>query len=143
MPTGIPWTDEVINGVTGCTKVSPGCAHCYASMLGATVCNQPEADRIIPILLPIPAAVRFISYEPAPGPLVLRTEWIDPLHIERQGLSWVIAETGQGKRPMDIQWARDLRDQYVAAGVPYFFKRDSDGYRDIDNERWAQYPEVA
>ncbi len=28
--TGIEWTDETWNPVTGCTKVSPGCAHCYA-----------------------------------------------------------------------------------------------------------------
>lgn len=26
----IEWTDETWNPVTGCTKVSPGCAHCYA-----------------------------------------------------------------------------------------------------------------
>ena len=28
--TKIEWTDAVWNVVTGCTKVSPGCAHCYA-----------------------------------------------------------------------------------------------------------------
>ena len=28
--TGIEWTDETWNVVTGCTKVSPGCDHCYA-----------------------------------------------------------------------------------------------------------------
>lgn len=28
--TSIEWTDEVWNPVTGCSKVSPGCAHCYA-----------------------------------------------------------------------------------------------------------------
>jgi protein gp37 len=28
--TGIEWTDRTWNPVTGCTKVSPGCAHCYA-----------------------------------------------------------------------------------------------------------------
>ncbi len=30
MSTEIEWTDETWNPVTGCTKVSPGCAHCYA-----------------------------------------------------------------------------------------------------------------
>src|SRR5689334_5741243 len=30
MPTKIEWTDETWNPVTGCTKVSPGCDHCYA-----------------------------------------------------------------------------------------------------------------
>ena len=28
--TTIEWTDASWNPVTGCTKVSPGCAHCYA-----------------------------------------------------------------------------------------------------------------
>jgi protein gp37 len=27
--SGIEWTDATWNPVTGCTKVSPGCAHCY------------------------------------------------------------------------------------------------------------------
>jgi protein gp37 len=31
MATGIQWTDETWNPVTGCSKVSPGCAHCYAA----------------------------------------------------------------------------------------------------------------
>ncbi len=31
--TSIEWTDETWNPVTGCTKVSPGCAHCYAERL--------------------------------------------------------------------------------------------------------------
>lgn len=31
--TGIEWTDATWNPVTGCTKVSPGCAHCYAEAI--------------------------------------------------------------------------------------------------------------
>jgi protein gp37 len=31
--SGIEWTDEVWNPVTGCSRVSPGCAHCYAMEL--------------------------------------------------------------------------------------------------------------
>ena len=29
MPSTIEWTDETWNPVTGCTRVSPGCDHCY------------------------------------------------------------------------------------------------------------------
>ena len=32
-PTRIEWTDETWNPVTGCTKVSPGCDHCYAETM--------------------------------------------------------------------------------------------------------------
>jgi protein gp37 len=40
-------------------------------------------------------------------------------------LDWVIVggESGPGARPMSIQWARELRDQCKAAGVPFFFKQ--------------------
>lgn len=31
--TGIEWTDRTWNPTTGCTKISPGCAHCYAEAL--------------------------------------------------------------------------------------------------------------
>ena len=31
--TGIEWTDATWNAVTGCTKVSAGCDHCYAETL--------------------------------------------------------------------------------------------------------------
>jgi len=34
--TGIAWTDATWNPVTGCSKVSPGCAHCYAETLALT-----------------------------------------------------------------------------------------------------------
>lgn len=33
--TGIEWTDATWNPVTGCTKISPGCKHCYAEHLAA------------------------------------------------------------------------------------------------------------
>ena len=43
----------------------------------------------------------------------------------RTGISWVIVggESGTGARPMDIAWARSLRDQCRAASVPFFMKQ--------------------
>ncbi len=40
-------------------------------------------------------------------------------------LHWVIVggESGRKARPMHPQWARDIRDQCAAAGVPFFFKQ--------------------
>src|SRR5438445_172959 len=31
----IEWTDATWNPITGCTKISPGCKHCYAERLAA------------------------------------------------------------------------------------------------------------
>ena len=55
------------------------------------------------------------------------------------GLSLVVCggESGPHARPMDLAWARSLRDQCRAAGVPFFFKQrsqaDGSGYKDFDS----------
>lgn len=43
----------------------------------------------------------------------------------RSRLSWVIVggESGPSARPMHPDWARSIRDQCAAAGVPFFFKQ--------------------
>ena len=213
MPTKIEWAEETWNPVTGCTKVSPGCKHCYAEtqaerfrgtkafpngfdltlkperleqpqrwkkprrifvnsmsdlfhegihdqyiiltyeimrsttrheylvltkraermreMLtsglgvymhpniwhGVSVENQDYALRRIPDLCDVPSPIRFLSCEPLLGPLDL-TPWLDQLQ-------WVIVggESGRGKRPIDLDWAREIRDQCAAAGVPFFMKQ--------------------
>ncbi|MDZ4282781.1 MAG: phage Gp37/Gp68 family protein [Hydrogenophaga sp.] len=127
--------------------------------LGATICNQEEADRDIPKLLRVPAAKRFLSMEPLlslvdarrylarhcerhPGALepdgkceVCEGRGIWGLGDEplteaekapiRPGLDWVIVggESGTHARPMHPDWARDLRDQCVTAGVSFLFKQ--------------------
>jgi protein gp37 len=90
--------------------------------LGATVVNQEEADRDIPKLLALPAPVRFLSIEPMLGPISLR-------RFMGQGFGpapmWVICggESGPKARPMHPDWARSLRDQCAAVGVPFLFKQ--------------------
>jgi protein gp37 len=89
--------------------------------LGTTVENQEMADQRIPELLKIPARVRFLSCEPLLGTVDLA---IAP-HELSQLLHWVICggESGRKKRAMDLAWARSLRDQCAAAGVPFFMKQ--------------------
>jgi hypothetical protein len=43
----------------------------------------------------------------------------------RHGVDWIIVggESGPGARPMHPDWARSLRDQCNAVGVPFFFKQ--------------------
>lgn len=45
--------------------------------------------------------------------------------VDWRGPNWVIVggESGPGARPMHPDWARSIRDQCVAAGVPFFFKQ--------------------
>lgn len=85
--------------------------------LGTTVCNQDEADVKIPLLLQIQEVKNFVCIEPMLGPVDLTR--YNPLP------NWVICggETGPGARPMHSAWARSLRDQCLAAGIPFFFKK--------------------
>ena len=250
MPSTIEWTDETWNPVTGCTRVSPGCDHCYMFALyprltamgvpgydgdptdvqlmperleaplrwatprrvfvnsmsdvfhprvpydfvseifdvmsaaaerrghvfqvltkrpgravawwesnqeryggvwpdgvwiGTSVENQKYAPRI-EVLSRLPAAVRFVSAEPLLGSIDL-SPWLDS-----GALQWVIAggESGPRARPMDLDWARDLRDQSHRAGVAFFLKqlggrrgKRSGDKAILDGETWVQMPQAA
>lgn len=122
--------------------------------LGATVVNQEEADRDIPKLLAVPARVRWISAEPLLGPVdlsdYLRPKFrasSDPDWKDLHGpLDWVVVggESGTNARPMHPEWARSLRDQCEAAGVPFLFKQHGEWIsgEDIDNCSLSS-PEIA
>ncbi len=84
------------------------------------------------------AKVRFLSVEPLIGP-------IGTLNLE--GIHWVIAggESGPNHRALNIEWARDVRDQCLRSGVSFFFKQiggltPRSGGRLLDGLEWNEYP---
>ncbi|MHC1701775.1 MAG: phage Gp37/Gp68 family protein [Humidesulfovibrio sp.] len=86
---------------------------------GATVWDQPSIDEAAKHLLKMPTGARlFLSVEPMLGPVIIPADLL-------ARLSWVICggETGKNARPMHPDWPRSLRDQCVAAGVPFMFKQ--------------------
>ncbi len=119
--------------------------------LGVTVENQARADERIPILLQIPAAVRFVSVEPMLGPVDL-TYWLNGAP-EQNGygewiqtyppLDWVICggETGPGARPINYYWAESLREQCVEAGVPFFFKQWGEWIDPTQMDNGIEFPD--
>lgn len=119
--------DETISGMDIGYAV-PFCAWPYPNVwIGATIVNQEEADRDIPKLLAVPAAKRFLSMEPSLGPVTV-FDVDGPIDVPdgmRSPLDWVIVggESGPDARPMNPDWARSLRDQCEAAGVPFLFKQ--------------------
>lgn len=95
--------------------------------LGVTAESQEQANKRLPILCKIPAAVRFVSAEPLLGPLDISL-WMVSGYDEPpydDVIDWVICggESGPGARSMHPDWARSLRDQCQAAGVPFLMKQ--------------------
>jgi protein gp37 len=92
--------------------------------LGVSVEDQATADARIPLLLQTPAAVRWVSYEPALGPVAFDTYMYETI-IPRPPLDWIVVggESGPGARPFDLAWARQTIAQGKAAGVPVFCKQ--------------------
>ena len=230
--TKIEWTDATWNPVTGCSKVSPGCKHCYAERMsrrlhaagmpkyrnGFAVTTHPDTleiplgwrkpraifvnsmsdlfhaavpdafirqvfavmeqahwhryqvltkrpERVVELndLLPWPAqvwlgvsvesapyvhridslretaaAVKFLSLEPLLGPLP---------NLNLDGINWVIVggESGPGARPMQKEWAQDIRDQCRDAGVPFHFKQWGGVFKKrhgrlLDGRTWDEMP---
>lgn len=131
--------------------------------IGTSVENQAVAYRVRH-LLAVRAAVRFLSCEPLIGPLDLSgflsggdTGRSDPPgYGNRSGLPaedappklhWVIVggESGPDARQMAPEWARAVRDDCAASGVPFFFKQwggrtPKAGGRELDGKDWDELP---
>jgi protein gp37 len=104
--------------------------------MGTSVENQDAAYRV-GHLRALRAATRFLSCEPLLG----------PLQLDLSGIHWVIVggESGNGYRKLNLDWARGVRDQSIAAGVPFFFKQlgghtSKAGGRLLDGRTWDEMP---
>jgi protein gp37 len=208
--SSIEWTESTWNPLTGCTKISPGCKHCYAERMarrlkamgkenyrngftltlhesvlerplgwkkpqtvfvnsmsdlfhkdvplefvsrvfdvmrrahwhqfqvltkrsdrlaelspvldwtdniwmGVSVANEHYTFRINELRC-TGAKVKFLSIEPLLGPVG---------DLDLSGINWVIVggESGPGARPLRREWVTGIRDQCLAARVPFFFKQ--------------------
>lgn len=104
--------------------------------LGTSVEDMRVSARVDSLRV-IPAAVRFISYEPALGPL-------DDLDLT--GLDWVIfgGESGPRFRPANLDWARSMRDRCGSANIAFFFKQSAairtEMGTTLDGQTIQQYP---
>ena len=106
--------------------------------LGVSVENQRTADERIPILLSIPARVRFVSVEPM----------LEEIDIQKwHGIDWVICgcESGHNRRKCEPEWIIDLLSQCSADGIPFFLKQmEIDGkvvkMPELDGRIWNEYP---
>lgn len=111
--------------------------------MGVSIENRAATNRLDD-LLTCSAAVKFISFEPLIGSVG---------ELSLKGIDWAIVggESGPGFRPMEMSWAREIRDICVRDGVAFFFKQDAAPRTEMrpflveeDGTRWKweQYPEV-
>ncbi len=105
--------------------------------LGVSVEDDSQVDRAV-VLREVPLAVRFLSCEPLLGPLP---------SLDLTGIDWVIVggESGPSFRPMQPDWAIDLRDRCLGADIPFFFKQwggrtPKAGGRLLDDRTWDEFP---
>ena len=84
--------------------------------LGVTAEDDKWANARIPALLSCPAVTRWVSYEPALGPI----NW-----KRFSGLNWIVfgGESGSKARPPHPQWAKDTRDYCVERGIAFYLKQ--------------------
>ena len=125
-------------------------------VLGVSGEDQERTDDRVTELLMTPAAVRIVSLEPLIELVkvshMLGSVWIETKPVDAQGaampstrrdatnykgLDGVIlgGESGPGARPMHPDWARSVRDQCAAAGVPFFFKQWGEYLPAVDREK--------
>jgi len=114
------------------TRTAP--AHMW---FGVSVENAQATSRITH-LQKTNAATRFLSVEPLIGPMG---------KLDLSGIDWVIVggESGPGARPMQTQWAIDIRNQCLNAKVAFFFKQwggrsPKSGGRLLEGKEWNEFP---
>jgi len=139
-PQVVDWRSELLDLITATPKIDwllltkrPENVNAFSHYalpdnvwVGTSVENQKAADERIPTLMQVNANVRFLSCEPLLGPINIGESISD--------IDWVIAggESGPNARPMYPDWARSLRGQCMAAGVPFLFKQWGEWHYDGD-----------
>ena len=135
--SAIEWTEITWNPITGCTKISQGCKHCYAERLAKRLQSMGTKKYRNGFTVTTHAS----SLE---EPLL---EQLPDFPLE--GIDWVIlgGESGPGARPIEADWIRDIRDNCTQASVPFFFKQWGGAIkkrtgRILDGRTWDEMPRL-
>ena len=120
------------------TQLDPGLIWTPNIWMGTSIESKEWLDRLAK-LKEANALTKFLSLEPLLGPLP---------GLDLAGIDWVIVggESGPGARPMKADWVREIRDNCLRSGVPFFFKQWGGVFkkqtgRVLDNKTWDQMPD--
>lgn len=91
-------------------------------MFGTSTEDQKSFNERVPSLCRAPCTTRFLSMEPLLGPIDIKPLLAGPF---KGKIHWIIVggESGFNWRPMDVNWARQIRDDAASLGIPFFFKQ--------------------
>ncbi len=94
-----------------------GAGYAHVSLMVSAE-DQKCFDKRVPVLQGVKCKRRALSVEPLLGPIVISKGGL-------KGIDLVIVggESGDGSRPMNPQWVRDIRDACAREGVDFFFKQ--------------------
>jgi len=131
----VPVLTELPDYITG-SRIWP--EHIW---IGVSVEDAARAGRLYH-LRKIPAAVRFVSWEPALGPIA---------HVPLYGIDWLIAGAESGNRakirPMDEQWVQHIHEACQTLDIAFFYKQSLDpvtGEKNtspkLEGREWKEYP---
>lgn len=112
--------------------------------LGVTICNQKEADEKIPILVEIPAAHRWISFEPLLGEISISPNcFFDEQGNDLLSRAIIGGESGPNRRECKPEWIKSIVEQCDAAGIPWLVKQvEISGKVCHDPKRCAEWLEI-
>jgi protein gp37 len=146
---------EFLGGITG---AGLKCKPLPNVWLGISCSTQDDLDRMAPIALQIPAAVRFISLEPLLEDINLEKVKVGQLesppgvyqpvyynalqkYTGHEGFDWVIigSESGPNRRPCSIEAVRSIVRQCHEANTPVFVKQvEINGKCENDPAKWPE-----
>ncbi|MBP7095423.1 MAG: DUF5131 family protein [Spirochaetia bacterium] len=135
-PKYLLWTKRARRLAEVLTRRYPAGLPDYLAV-AVSVENQATADERLPELARV-KGTRVVVLEPLLGPVDLSA------HLP---LEWIIlgSETGKRARPLDLEWARAIRDQAKALGIPFFIKQLGTSHKDqlrvLDGRTWDEFPE--
>jgi protein gp37 len=112
--------------------------------IGTSVGTQKAARKRIPYVLDLPAPVVFLSCEPLVEQVML-SRWF----AASGRINWVICGgySGSQDRPMELAWARSLRDECAESRIAFFMKQLGTVYakqhqlRDWKGEDMREFPD--
>lgn len=105
--------------------------------LGVSVGNDKFAYRVEQ-LFQVPSMHYWAAGEPLIGPLSLWPYLTGSRRFNGKSLDWVVcgAETGKKPRPMELWWARCLRDECFDTDKPFYMKQIGSRYMHKEHGKW-------